>query len=244
MADVAISAHRGGSEQVRPESYEAFQRSVGCGAEYVEFDIRRTRDNVLVVFHDTRCPTSGRLVADLEYNELCNLVSYRVPRVDDVMQLLAGKAIGHLDLKESGYEEEVIKLAIDVFGDEFVATTLEDESVFRIKQTFPRVLTALSLGRDLTGVPRRKWYGARRSELFPIRRLRACGADWVAVNYMLARIGVLKQCAHHGINAMVWTVDADRLIDKFVTDPRVTVLVTNRPEHAIARRAALLAAGA
>jgi glycerophosphoryl diester phosphodiesterase len=39
----------------------------------------------------------------------------------DVMQLLAGKMIGHLDLKGIGYEEEVINAAIDVFGiDNFI----------------------------------------------------------------------------------------------------------------------------
>jgi hypothetical protein len=32
------------------------------------------------------------------------------------MRLLAGKVFGHLDLKEMGYEEEVIKLALETFG--------------------------------------------------------------------------------------------------------------------------------
>jgi hypothetical protein len=37
----------------------------------------------------------------------------------------------------------------------------------------------------------------------------------------------------------LWTVDADGLIGRLVTDPRVKVLVTNRPRHAVRRRAAL-----
>ena len=40
---------------------------------------------------------------------------------------------------------------------------------------------------------------------------------------------------------MVWTVDADELIDQFVVDDRIAVLITNRPEHAAARRAQLTA---
>lgn len=163
-----------------------------------------------------------------------------MPLVGEVMQLLAGRVAGHLDLKETGYEDEVISLALDTFGPgNFVATTLEDVSVQRIKQAFPSVRTALSLGRDLRGVPRRSWARIRRSELFPLGRVRACGADWVAANYQMARPGMIKACHRHGVGLMVWTVDADHLIDRFLTDPRVDVLITNRPRYAVARRAEL-----
>ena len=66
---------------------------MGC-AEYAEFDIRRTADNVLVVYHDGHAGRGGPLVADLEYQELCDRLRYVVPRVDEVMALLAGRVIG------------------------------------------------------------------------------------------------------------------------------------------------------
>jgi glycerophosphoryl diester phosphodiesterase len=249
-----ISAHRGGGEHAPEATYEAFEHSVTTGAEYVEFDIRRTSDGALVVYHDARAGAGGsasgngngsgnggrRRVAQLEYAELCDLAGYRVPLVADVMQLLAGHAAGHLDLKETGYEDEVIDLAVAILGrDNFVATTLEDSSVAAIKRSFPKVRAALSLGRDLRGIPASRWPGIRASELFPLSRVRACGADWVAVNYKLARLGVLRACRRSGIGVMVWTVDSDRLIDRFVGDRHVDVLITNRPRHAAARRARL-----
>ena len=88
--------------------------------------------------------------------------------------------LGHLDLKETGYEAEVVGLASSILGPEnFVATTLEDVSVAAIKRAFPEVRTALSLGRSLGDVPRRRWAAIRHSELYPLRRIQACGADWV-----------------------------------------------------------------
>ena len=240
MSKAAISAHRGGSEHTSPATYEAYKRSLTCGAEYVEFDIRKTQDNVLIVYHNARCAEDGPLIADLAYGELCERLDYTVPMVDEVMDLLAGKVIGHLDLKDVGYEDEVIRLALDTFGiDNFIATTLEDVSITKIKQGFPQVRTALSLGRDLKEVPKRRWGAVRYSELFPLSRIRACGADWVAVNYKLGNAGVLEQCKRHHINTMVWTVDTDALIDRFITDSRVAVLVTDRPEDAVRRRAML-----
>ena len=239
---VAISAHKGGSDgaisgHATAVTYETYKDAIGSGAEYVEFDIRRTQDNVLVVYHDEHAGDSGPLVKDLPYEQLCEVLGCAAPRVEDVMRLLGGKAIGHLDLKEVGYEAEVIDLALETFGPgNFVATSLEDASILTIKEDFPQVTAALSLGRDLAEVSRTKRASVRYSELFPLRRIRACRADWIAVNYKLAHWGVLKLCSQHGIGAMVWTVDADNLIDRFLTDERVNVLITNRPKYAVCRR--------
>lgn len=237
---VQISAHQGGGEEVEPSTYEAYRDALSTGAEYVEFDIRKTADNVLVVYHDIHAEGTGALVADLEYRELCDKLNYEVPRMDKVMAMVAGQMIGHLDLKEIGYEDEVITLAQSILGaGNFVATTLEDVSVAAIKRAFPDVRTALSLGRDLGGYPPYQWASIRRSELFPIPRIRACGADWVAVNHRLGRLGVTNRCKRHGHGVMLWTVDSDELIDRCLADGEIDVLVTNRPRHAAKRRAEL-----
>ena len=133
-------------------------------------------------------------------------------------------------------------MALDILGPgNFVVTTLEDRSVAAIKARFPAVPAALSLGRDLDEVPRARRAATRLSELFPMRRLRACRADWVAVHRRLAAAGVLAQCHRAGIKAMVWTVDEDAEIRRWLADRRVTVLITNRPADAVALRASLAA---
>ena len=240
MRKVLISAHEGGSEHARPATYEAYESAIDSGAEYAEFDIRKTREGVMVVYHDTRIAHPGPLVADLTYEELCAQLGYTVPRVDEVMQLLGRKLYGHLDLKETGYEREVIELAAKFFGlGNVVITTLEDSSIAAIKRDFPEVRAALSLGRDLKDIPRKEWAGIRFSELFPLRRIVASKADWVAVNHKLARLGVLSMCQRHNIGVMVWTINSDALIKHFMTDQRVNVLITDRPEYAVRYRTEL-----
>lgn len=209
------------------------------GAEYIEFDIRRTADGELTAFHDA-CTRQGDALSAISYARLCDAAGYEVPRVADVMALIAGKAIGHLDLKDTGGEERVVDLALDLLGaGRFVVTTLEDESVAAVKARFPEVPAALSLGRDLAEVPRARWAATRFGELRPLRRLRACRADWVAVHRRLAAAGVLAQCHRAGFTTMVWTVDEDAEMRRWLTDRRVTVLITNRPADAVELRASL-----
>lgn len=227
----AISAHG-----PRTGTIEAYAMALETGAEYVEFDIRRTADGELAAYHDPRT-RQGEVLAAISYPRLCELAGYRVPRVADVMTLIAGKAAGHLDLKDTGGEEKVVEMALDILGPgNFVVTTLEDPSVAAIKTRFPAVPAALSLGRDLNEVPRARKAATRLSELFPMRRLRACHADWVAVHRRLAAAGVLARCHRAGIKTMIWTVDEDAEIRRWLADPRVTVLITNRPGDAVAMR--------
>ncbi|WP_216212638.1 glycerophosphodiester phosphodiesterase family protein [Amycolatopsis aidingensis] len=231
-----ISAHRGGGEEAPAATLDAYKKSVETGAEYVEFDVRRTRHGELVIFHDERVGRGPR-VDSIGYRELCERAGYHVPELGEVLELIAGDAAGHLDLKETGYEHEVLGLAVEVLGaDGFVVTSLEDVSIARIKREHPGVRTALSLGRQLGGHGWHRQLGLRHGELFPLRRIRACGADWVAVQHLLARLTVLGLCARHGIGTMVWTVNDDRGIGRLLADPRVDVLVTDRPRRAVELR--------
>jgi glycerophosphoryl diester phosphodiesterase len=230
----AISAHG-----PRTATIEVYANALETGAEYVEFDIRRTADGELAAFHDGRT-SQGDALAAISYSRLCELAGYPVPRVADVMATIAGKATAHLDLKDTGGEDKVVEMALDILGPgNFVVTTLEDQSVAAIKARFPSVPVALSLGRDLDEVPRSRRAATRLSELRPMRRLRACRADWVAVHRRLAAAGVLAQCYRAGIKAMVWTVDEDAEMRRWLADQRVTVLITNRPADAVALRASL-----
>ncbi len=64
-----------------------------------------------MAYHDTAAGRrAGRAaLASLDYAGLCAAAGYRVPLAGDVMALLASHGLaGHLDLKETGYEAEVI----------------------------------------------------------------------------------------------------------------------------------------
>ncbi|MFJ3982262.1 glycerophosphodiester phosphodiesterase family protein [Streptomyces fungicidicus] len=234
----AVSAHRGGSEHAAPATREAYRDALASGAEYVEFDVRRTADGVFVVHHDPRVRHTGPPLSALTHAELNDRAGYRVPVVDEVMELVAGKLVAHLDLKETGHERELIDRAVALLGEDgFVATTLEDRSVAAITAARPRVRTALSLGRDGRDIARGRLVRTRIGELLPLRRVRACGAHGVAAHWRLARAGVLREAARNRLFTMVWTVNEDAALAGFLTDPRVDVLVTDRPRRAVELRA-------
>lgn len=64
-----VIAHRGASEARRQNTLEAFQLAVAMGADWVELDVRRSRDDVLIVSHDAHLP-DGRFIVEHDYDEL------------------------------------------------------------------------------------------------------------------------------------------------------------------------------
>jgi glycerophosphoryl diester phosphodiesterase len=232
----AISAHRGGGEYARRGTYEAFRGALAAGAEYVEFDVRRTSDGALVVFHRARAGW-GRVVAALSYARLCRLAGYQVPRMAEVLQLLTGRAVGHLDLKETGCTAGIVATAVAVLGpDGVIVTTGSDAVAASVKRRFPAVAVGLTVGGDLAETAR---FTARRARTRGLSRLDpvlAAGADWAVVHHRQARTGVLEECRTQGIKTMVWTVNSDRALAHWLASPDVDVLVTDRPARAIALR--------
>jgi glycerophosphoryl diester phosphodiesterase len=240
---VLISAHRGGAETHPAATWEAYDDALEAPADqradYVELDIRKLGDGALVVHHDAYTP-EGRKLAALSYPQLCRQARYEVPLVEPLLERIgAGPLQGHLDLKETGYEAEVITTARRHLGEEFIVTSLADESIRAIKTGFPPVRAALSLGLDVRDLSRSAALAIRYRELFPRRRILHCRADGIAAHQRIARLRGLSLAAEMGILALVWTVDEERRIDELLRDPRVGILVTNRPRLAVAKRAGL-----
>jgi glycerophosphoryl diester phosphodiesterase len=220
---------------------QAYRDALAAQADYVELDVRRTADAELVAFHDART-RQGRLVSQLGYAQLRDLAGRDVPKVADILALIRGRAKAHLDLKETGDEHHLVRLALDILGPgEFIITSPEDASIAAIRRRFPAaaevpVALTLRVGRR---TPRPGATGAPRtllSELRPWSRLLACGADWVAVDHRLALAGVVGQCRRRHLKVMVWTVNNDRELRYWLSHSRADVLVTDRPARAVALR--------
>ena len=128
-------------------------------------------------------------------------------------------------------------MALDILGPgNFVVTTLEDRSVAAIKTRFPAVPAALSLGRDLSDVPRAQQGGDPAERALPDAQAPGLPRRLGGGAPPAGRGGVLARCHRAGVKTMIWTVDEDAEIRRWLADPRVTVLITNRPGDAVAMR--------
>jgi glycerophosphoryl diester phosphodiesterase len=230
-----ISAHRGGSAADGVPAADRYRHAIELGVDFVEFDVRKTRDGVMVIYHDDRTG-SGRAVRDLTHRELAEELGPEALTFDELLDVAAGRVGLHLDLKEAGYEAEVVRAALDRSPLDELVITSGDAVIRTIKERFPDVRAGLSIGEDINGLSPWLKLNVRLSELFPRGRLERSHADFLAAQRQLAGLTALRFCERHSIPAWVWTVDDEPGIARFLADPRVTTLITNRPDIAMRLR--------
>jgi glycerophosphoryl diester phosphodiesterase len=224
----AIIAHRGASALVEFENtLEAFEKAIEIGADAMEFDVRRTADGVLVSFHDEA--VEGRKIAELDLDELQAIAGRRgfsVPCVEEIFRLAKGRILLDIELKEAGYEREVLGLALKHLAvTDFVMKSFIDATIMEVKRLDPRVRTGLLLGVERP----REGFLRRVVELFPGFRLWRCGADFVAPHYLLLRLGFLARMRRRGIPIFVWTVNDPKMMEDLIARG-VHAIITDRPD--------------
>lgn len=213
---------------------DSFRTALEAGYDYVELDVRRTADGVLVVHHDP-LTAGGHVISDMTWAGYRRELGKEALALDDLLAIAArGRGRLHVDIKEPGYEAEIVsRLLGQLAPDRFVVTS-GDGSVLAVKTAFPEVTAGLTLGDDVFRFSAWRKLTTRLSELFPAGRVRRCRADFVAVEHRLARARVLRYARRAGLPAWVWTVDGEAEIARHLRDPRIAVLITNHPD--VARR--------
>jgi glycerophosphoryl diester phosphodiesterase len=215
-----IVAHRGAWGVAPQNSIEAFERAIALGCDAVELDVRRTASGHIVVVHDAR--VGGRLVARTETPSLRRrLEDGQAPALVDVLDAVAGRIKLDIELKETGYVEEVMALIqARLPPEQYVVTSFRDEVLPEVKHHVGDVRTGMIIRTQ-----------GRRNELE--RRVRHARVDFIVPHAAIARGGLLDWAAEQGLPAWLWTVKDRRSMQRLQADHRVEALITDRPERAV-----------
>ena len=233
-----IIAHRGAPSYAKENTIESFEKALILGADMIEFDVRRTKDNVLIAYHDEMI--QGHSIKDLTYKGISQMArnqGFGIPTVEEVLNWSRGKIRLDVELKEEGYEKEVVELLFGYFEkDQFVITSFNDASLRVIKERYPDIKTGLILGR---GIPSYHIL-TRLQEFFSMQRCKKAKADFLVAHLKLLRVGFLERAQRSHQPVFVWTVNDEEMIWKLLHDRRVHAIITDKPDLAVSLRKKLL----
>ncbi len=229
-----IIAHRGASSLARENTIESFKKAIEIGVDMIEFDVRRTRDRALIVHHDELI--QGKPIKELTYDEISKTAvgqGFSVPTFEEVLKHTSGKIKLDVEIKEEGYEKEVVELLLKYFKkDQFVMTSFYDSCIREIKDDYPNTKTGLILGISKSKNP----ILTRISEFFPARRCREAKADFLVPHWRLLWFGFLDRAKRENKPVFVWTVNDQSKIWKMLHDERIDAIITDKPDLAISLR--------
>ena len=87
-SNFAAFAHRGGANDFVENTLEAFEQSINLGFKYIETDVRATKDNKLVIFHDPDLKRMLNLEIDISSINYDELSSYKINGVHKIPTFL------------------------------------------------------------------------------------------------------------------------------------------------------------
>lgn len=240
-----LSAHAGGCGRNRHlrEQLESYIEAVKHPVDYVEFDVQRSGDGQLFLYHDNYINKDGKKfpVSDLEFTEIERILGPRA-KYEDVLDILAnaGKK-AHIDYKfvsENGQNEVAAYLKAHEYfeNDSFIITTHYDSSLKAIHEYTRELPYSPTLGLSLPhfAKPDERLLDKtkrRVTELNPKARLEECGANLMVLHHRLASLRLLTWAHRHNYPVLLWTVDHPTLLNRFLGDERVWMVTTNFPLH-------------
>ena len=115
---VYVAAHRGAHEGIPENTLAAYRKAIELGADFVEVDLRATKDGHIVSVHngtvdsytkDAKGPVKSFTLAELKAMDIGSRIGpewreERIPTFDEILDLCQGKIGIYLDLKDAPVE--------------------------------------------------------------------------------------------------------------------------------------------
>jgi glycerophosphoryl diester phosphodiesterase len=223
--DVAVTAHRGASLRAPENSMAAFREAYEAGTTFVELDVQRTRDGVIVVIHDgdlLRMAGDPRKVRDLTLAEIQALdigakrgpqyAGERVPTLAEVIDYARGRFRINVELKYNVPDRQLAPAVVSLlrerqFLDQVVITSLDHAALRQVEQIEPGLDTGLIVTAAVGNVIR-------------------TDMDFISLNSARATASLVDQARAAGKEVHVWTVNRpevmlrmiERDVDNVITD--------------------------
>ncbi|HEU4838527.1 MAG TPA: glycerophosphoryl diester phosphodiesterase [Micavibrio sp.] len=123
-----VIGHRGAKAYAPENTLESIATAASLGVEWVELDVKLTRDGVPIIFHDEeldRTTNGSGLVAQTDYADIANLeagswfgdsfAGIKIPTLEEAVDILLKHNLGlNLEIKPCpGREKETAEIALD-----------------------------------------------------------------------------------------------------------------------------------
>ncbi len=190
--------HRGARTYEPENTLRSFKKALEIGVDAVELDVRKTKDNQLVVIHDAdvKRTTNGKgLVRELTLKEIKEFSAEKgekIPTLKEALDFLDKKVKILIELKEAGVEEKVL-VAVRENGlqKNVMLVSFLEETLRKVRELDKEVETGLIYAKHKN----------------PIRAALDLKASYLLSLYRFTHTANVQKAHENGLKVIVWTVN-------------------------------------
>lgn len=212
--------HRGARAYEPENTLRSFRYAVDLGVDAVELDVRRTKDNQLVVIHnaDVDKTTNGEgSVNELTLEEIKKLVTDKgeqIPTLGEVLDLVDRKVKVLVELKETGTEEAVLDLIrAKSLLDNVVIISFHEDALRKVRELDNSVATGLIYVRHKN----------------PVQAALDLKAEYLLSLYRFTHSANIKKAHENGLKVIVWTINTKEEVAEY-KNKGVDGIASDRPD--------------
>jgi glycerophosphoryl diester phosphodiesterase len=212
--------HRGARAYEPENTIRSFARAIELGVNAVELDVRKTKDNELVVIHDDKVDrtTNGKgLVGELTLKEIKSFVTdkgEKIPTLEEALDFLDRKVKILIELKEVGVEDKVMKIVKDEgLEDNVIIISFHEEALRRIREINDKVEMGLIYVKHKD----------------PIKAALDLKANYLLPMYKFVHSAFVKKAHQNGLKVIVWTINTPEEAHEYA-NKGVDGIASDRPD--------------
>jgi glycerophosphoryl diester phosphodiesterase len=208
--------HRGTRRSFDENTIPAFKKAIEYGANYIEFDVRKTRDKKLVILHDSnlsRTTNGSGLLKDYKYQEIkafkTTIHQNSIPSLLEVLNKFKGKINFMIELKEEDLIEDIIENIKErkIISDIVISGKYLND-LLKVKNRIPNVRICFNITNGL-GLTLHEFLkmGLNIKKRFPF--------DMISLKSNLVSKKFIEKCHVNKIVALSWDfLDYEKPINK------------------------------
>jgi glycerophosphoryl diester phosphodiesterase len=211
-----LIAHRGATDLEPENTLKAFEVAIELGADFIEFDVRKTKDEEIVIMHDPgvfRTTHRFGLVKRLNLKKIKSLNvgnGEKIPTLRELLQATKGKVGYMCEIKVKGIAEEVVKILSEKNGlDSTILISFKHKELIKCQIENPE----LKLGAIIpSGF---KWI----TGWFFRNKLISNLKNFFSINpfYPLVNKKFVTLAHENGLKVFPWTVNSKSKMEKLIS---------------------------
>ncbi len=198
--------HRGARAYAPENTIASFKKALEIGVDAVELDVRRTKDNKLVVIHDedVKRTTDGEgLVCKLGLEQIKRFSAdggEKIPTLEEALDFLDKKVKVFVELKEEDIEEQVLAI-VHARGLEknVVIVSFLENALRKIRELNSTIETGLIYAKHKN----------------PLNAALDLKANYLLAFYRFTHTANVEKAHESGLKVVVWTINTPEEVEQY-----------------------------
>jgi glycerophosphoryl diester phosphodiesterase len=192
--------HRGARAYAPENTLASFRKAIEIGVDAIELDVRKTKDDKIVVIHDSdvqRTTDGEGLVSELTLSQIKGFSSKeeKIPTLEEALDFLDKKVKVLIELKEEGIEEEVLSIvrAKELEKNVVIISFLE-EALKKVRELNNKIETGLIYAKHSN----------------PIKAAVELKANYLVALFRFTHTATVQKAHENGLKIIVWTINTQK----------------------------------